>query len=43
MGSAFDPDEEAARHLREFARYENHYRAQMRDLLTAFLHNAGLI
>ena len=43
MGERFDPSEEAARHLREFARYEPHYRAQMRDLLTAFLHNAGLI
>ncbi|MYB76289.1 MAG: type 1 glutamine amidotransferase [Chloroflexi bacterium] len=43
MGDRFDPNEEAARHLREFARYEPHYRAQMRSLLTAFLHNAGLI
>lgn len=43
MGDRFDPSEEAARHLREFARYEPHYCAQMRDLLTAFLHNAGLI
>ncbi len=42
MGDRFDPDEEAARHLREFARYEPHYREQMRNLLTAFLHNAGL-
>lgn len=43
MGDRFDPSEEAARNLREFARYEPHYRAQMRYLLTAFLHNAGLI
>ena len=43
MGSRFDPSEEAARHLREFARYESHYRAQMRNLLTAFLQNAGLV
>lgn len=43
MGDRFDPDEEAARNLREFARYEPHYRQQMRDLLTAFLHNAGLV
>lgn len=43
MGDRFDPSEEASRHLREFARYEPHYRAQMRDLLKAFLHNAGLI
>ena len=42
MGDGFDPEEEAARHLREFARYESHYRAQMRDLLTAFLENAGI-
>ena len=43
MGERFDPSEEAARNLREFARYEPHYCAQMRNLLTAFLHNAGLI
>ncbi len=42
MGERFDPNEEAARHLREFARYEPHYREQMRNLLTAFLYNAGL-
>ena len=43
MGDRFDANEEAARNLREFARYEPHYRAQMRNLLTAFLHNAGLV
>lgn len=43
MGDRFDPNEEAARNLREFARYEPHYREQMRNLLAAFLHNAGLI
>ena len=43
MGDRFDPTEEAARNLREFARYEPHYREQMRNLLTAFLHNAGLV
>lgn len=43
MGDRFDPAEEAARNLREFARYEPHYCAQMRKLLTAFLRNAGLI
>ena len=42
MGDGFDPAEEAARNLREFARYEPHYRAQMRDLLTAFLENADI-
>ena len=31
MGDRFDPSEEAARNLREFARYEPHYRAQMRE------------
>ena len=42
MGRHFDPDEEAARNLREFARYEPHYQAQMRLMLLAFLHNAGI-
>ena len=42
MGDRFDPSEEAARNLREFARYEPHYRTQMRDLLLAFLRNADL-
>ena len=42
MGHHFDPDEEAARNLREFARYEPHYQAQMRLMLLAFLHNAGI-
>ena len=41
MGSRFDPDEEAARHLREFAAYAPAYEAQMRDMFHAFLHNAG--
>ncbi len=43
MGNRFEPSEEGARNLREFARYEPHYREQMRNLLTAFLLNAGLI
>lgn len=43
MGERFDPSEEAARNLREFARYEPHYCEQMRNLLRAFLHSAGLI
>ncbi len=42
MGDRFDPDEEAARNLREFTRYEPYYREQMGNLLTAFLRNAGL-
>ncbi|MCI0441559.1 MAG: type 1 glutamine amidotransferase [Chloroflexi bacterium] len=42
MGDAFDPDEEAARNLREFAKYAPHYEAQMRELLLAFLRNAGV-
>ncbi len=42
MGNAFDPDEEAARNLREFAKYAPYYEAQMREMLLAFLRNAGL-
>ena len=42
MGDRFDPAEEAARHLREFAKYAPLYEAQMGDLLRAFLENAGL-
>ena len=42
MGDHFDPREESARNLREFARYAPHYEAQMRDVLVAFLHNAGI-
>ena len=42
MGDRFDPAEEAARNLREFAGYAPHYEAQMREMLGAFLHNAGL-
>ena len=42
MGSQFDPAEEAARHLREFGRYSPYYKAQMRELLIAFLENAGV-
>ena len=41
MGDQFDPDEEAARNLREFEAYAPHYEAQMRELLGAFLRNAG--
>ena len=42
MGSRFDPDEEAARNLREFAEFAPFHEKQMRDLLIAFLSNAGL-
>lgn len=42
MGQGFDPEEEAARNEREFKRYAPLYEAQMKDLLVAFLHNAGL-
>lgn len=42
MGDQFDPAEEAARNLREFARYAPHYETQMREMLIAFLENAGV-
>jgi GMP synthase-like glutamine amidotransferase len=42
MGDHFDPREESARNLREFARYAPYYEAQMRDVLIDFLHNAGI-
>ncbi len=43
MGEGFDPVEEAARNLREFAKYAPQHEAQMRELLRAFLENAGLV
>ena len=43
MGSAFDPAEEAARNLREFATFAPYHEAQMRELLLAFLRNAELV
>ena len=43
MGDGFDPQEEAARNRREFAKYAPQYEAQMRELVRAFLQNAGLI
>lgn len=43
MGSRFDPDEEAARNMREFTKYAPYYTGQMRELLGAFLSNAGLV
>ena len=42
MGPGFDPDEEAARNLREFASFAAVHEGQMRDMLLAFLKNAGL-
>jgi GMP synthase-like glutamine amidotransferase len=42
MGDRFDPGEEAARNLREFARFAPFHEAQMREMLLAFLRNAGL-
>ena len=42
MGSQFDPDEEAARNLREFAKFDHSHQQQMREMLLAFLDNAGL-
>ena len=42
MGDRFDPDEEAARNLREFAKFAPTHEAQMGTLLRAFLSNAGL-
>ena len=42
MGDHFDPDEEAARNLAEFAKFAPSHEKQMRELLIAFLSNAGL-
>ena len=42
MGDAFDPPEEAARNLREFAGFAEYHQAQMRNMLEAFIENAGL-
>ncbi len=42
MGNNFDPVEEAARNLREFARFAPVHEAQMGAMLRAFLLNAGL-
>ncbi|MCE2403994.1 MAG: type 1 glutamine amidotransferase [Dehalococcoidia bacterium] len=43
MGPLFDPALEAETHLREFAAYSPTYEAQSREMLTAFLDNAGLV
>lgn len=42
LGDNFDPQEEAARHLREFTKFAPVHQAQMRNMLIAFLENAGL-
>ena len=42
MGDRFDPQEEAARNLREFAGFAPVHETQMAELLRAFLSNAGL-
>ena len=41
MGDRFDPMDEAARNLREFAKFAPHHEAQMREMLLAFLNNVG--
>ena len=42
MGESFKPDQEAARNLREFARFAPEHQRQMSAVLEAFLANAGL-
>ena len=42
MGDGFDPAEESARYLREFAQFEHCHENQMGELLMAFLANVGL-
>ena len=42
MGNGFDPREESARYLGEFAKFEQFHRSQMGELLKAFLENARL-
>ncbi len=41
MGQAFSTEEEAARNLREFAKFAPEHQRQMTELLDAFLANAG--
>ena len=43
MGPQFDAESEAATHLREFTNYAPIYEAQSREMLIAFLENAGLV
>ena len=42
MGDAFNPEEESARNLREFAKFAPEHQRQMTAILEAFLANAGL-
>ena len=42
MGERFDPEEEAARNLREFTAFAPHHEAQMGRMLKALLEQAGL-
>ena len=42
MGERFDPEEEAARNLREFTAFAPHHEAQMGRMLKAMLEQAGL-
>ena len=43
MGDRFEAQEEAARNLREFSKFAPVHEAQMRDVLLAFLSQAGLL
>lgn len=43
MGDRFDPQEEAARNLREFAKFAPVHEEQMRQMLWAFLETTGLL
>ena len=43
MGPDFDPEEEASRNEREFAKYAPLHESQMRRMFTAFLEKANLI
>ena len=43
MGAPFDAAEEAARNLREFAKFAPVHEEQMREMLVAFLRNAGCL
>ena len=42
MGPRFDPKSEAETNLREFTTYSPVYEAQSREMLIAFLENAGI-
>ena len=43
MGDRFDPQEEAARNLKEFAKFAPIHEEQMRQMLWAFLETTGLL